>query len=87
MKREDIKFQIDQLRKDKIIFAVEATAFNMAAFLFLSFAFSFLQIAQNIAYGVAGVVLALPILYTIYMGVTNFQRFKKIKVLEKQIKL
>lgn len=88
MTKEDIKFKIDQLRKDKMIFALEASALSLAAFLFLSFAFSFLPaVSQNVAYGIAIVVLALPILYTIYAFVTNFMRYKKIVELEKKLKI
>lgn len=88
MKRDDIKFKIDQLRKDKMIFALEACALSLASFIFLSFAFSFLpSVSQNIAYAIAIIVLALPILYTIYMFVTNFMRYKKILELEKKLKL
>lgn len=88
MKREDIKFKIDQLRKDKMIFAIEACALSLACYLFLSFAFSFLPaVSQNIAYGIAIVVLALPILYTVYAFVTNFMRYKKIVELERKLKI
>lgn len=68
----DIQFQINQLRQDKIIYAVEAIAINLACFL------AFLVFQSYI-------VLFIGISYTIFMLWTNLQRLRKILRLEKQL--
>lgn len=83
MKKNDIQFQIDQLRKDKIIYAIESCAISLIAIVILmgSSAFVEVEVALWIVRGVVG----LAVLYILYMGVGNLIRLKKIKYLEKQI--
>jgi len=84
MNKEDIKFKIDQLRKDKIIYGVEAIATNLAVLLIVvlmgvlsvNFPFSQIVIGGSVVIGVG---------YTLYMGVGNFYRLKKVKELEKKL--
>ena len=84
MNKEDIKFKIDQLRKDKIIYGVEAIATNLAVILIVilmgvlsvNFPFSQIVIGGSVVIGVG---------YTLYMGVGNFYRLKKVKELEKKL--
>lgn len=84
MNNEDLKFKIDQLRKDKIIYGVEAVATNLAillilimlGFLALYTLFAKIVIISSVTVGVG---------YTIYMGIGNFYRLKKIKELEKKL--
>ncbi len=80
----EIQFTIDQLRKDKIIYAVEATAINMACVLAM-FASSLIP-WDKMPY-VAPAIPTIGILYTIYMGVGNFMRWRKIIALEKKLKI
>ena len=86
MKNKDaIMFQIDQLRKDKIIYAVDAMALDLGALLFLNFGFSVFPIPQEVAFSVATAVLTIPLLFTVYALVSNIFRHKKIKDLEKKL--
>ena len=75
------QFQISQLRQDKIIYALEAVAFNTASILAIII-IMYLRLPQIYILIVAGYSL----LYTLYMGLTNLDRLKKIKKLEKSLK-
>lgn len=80
MQKQDLQFQIDQLRKDKIIYAVEATATSVTAIIILgvlSYSSIFLDISQYVAY--------FAIAYWLYVMVSNFFRLQKIKQLESQL--
>ena len=80
MNQEQIRFQIDQLRKDKIIYAVEATATSVTAIIAIF-------LSMNWRYGVYLILAApLAILYWLYVMVSNFFRLQKIKQLESQLK-
>jgi len=82
--KEDIKFQIDQLRKDKIIYAVESVACSMAIFLLISF-LSVLDPESSGFVVPAGLIISIGYwLFTVY---GNTVRFIKIKDLEKKLKL
>lgn len=84
MNKEELKFKIDQLRKDKIIYGVEAVATDLAVLLIIilvdflspSYLISSIIITGSVVIGVS---------YTIFMGVTNFKRLQKIKELEKKL--
>lgn len=84
MKPEDIKYKIDQLRKDKIIYATEACAASLVCLLGLVGTDIYFR---NTVFEHIGVILFLTIAfgYTIYMGIGNFFRLKKIKELEKKL--
>lgn len=84
---DDVRFVIDQLRKDKIIYAVESVAINMVCILIMMFG-SFLSFLpyEKMQY-IVPVIPAFGILYTIYMGIGNFIRWRKIVELEKKLKL
>lgn len=82
MNKEDLKFQIDQLRKDKIIYATEATATNVICLLVYLFSQT-LPTSQGHVVGIGAIVLAVA--YTGYMGVGNFMRLRKVKELEKKV--
>lgn len=78
MNKQDLQFQIDQLRKDKIIYAAEATATSVTAVLgvFLS---TFWE------YGVYFIVLVpVAIFFWMYVMISNHFRLQKIKKLESQ---
>lgn len=86
MKNKDtLKFQIDQLRKDKIIYAVDATAINLGALLFISYGYDFIPIPQGLMITLGIVVFAFAILFTLYAVISNVFRYRKIKELEKKL--
>ena len=79
----DKQFMIQQLRMDKIIYATEATATAVSCLVGIMFASIFFHGLIQIA-----VVLILGFIclaYTLYMGLGNLQRLRKIKQLEKTL--
>jgi len=83
MKREELKFKIDQLRKDKIIYATEATATALVCM--LGFLFVNMYLENPIKYGISLFVLLVGVGYTLFMGIGNAIRLSKIKELEKKL--
>ena len=83
MELKKIKFTIDQLRKDKIIYATEATSTGIICV--LSFLFANCYFENPLKLIVSIFVLIVGIGYTIFMGIGNFFRLQKIKELEKKI--
>lgn len=72
------QFTIDQLRKDKIIYATESVATSITAIVVLViFSDYFHSISSLVGYFVAG--------YWLYVMVGNFFRLRKIKQLEAQL--
>lgn len=79
---QDLQFKIDQLRKDKMIYALEACAFSLLAMVLLLFA----SITPYIIMTVLGSAIAVfAIGFTIFMGLGNLKRLQKVKELEKQL--
>lgn len=83
--KEKIKFQIEQLRADNTTFAVQATAFNLAAFIFIAFGYSLIPIPTEFAITASAVIFVLAVGFTVYMAAGNFLRFRKIRGLEKKV--
>lgn len=83
MKNEEIKFIVDQLRKDKIIYATEATATVLVCI--FGFLFANLYFEGSIKYIISVILLFVGVGYTLYMGIGNFIRLSKIKKLEKKL--
>lgn len=83
MDNQSLKFTIDQLRKDKIIYAVEACATNLVCILVFIFSNTYFSgLFKNIVnYG----MLIIGVGYTLFMGVGNALRLSKIKKLEKEL--
>jgi hypothetical protein len=80
MKTPNLEFQISQLRLDKIIYAVEAGAFNLAAIVGVNLVM-YLRLAR-----VYVLIIALSALaFTLFMAIGNLQRLRKIKELEKNL--
>ncbi len=82
MKKEDLRFQIDQLRKDKMIYALESIAFT--------FIMELVYITLSVVLGysspsLAIMVCVLPLGYFVFMAIGNTRRFLKIRKLEKQL--
>ena len=86
MIRDDIKFEVDQLRKDKVIYATEAVAVNAAAILGVFGSIFLISVSVMIGYVLVAVCILIGVGYTIFMGVGNFKRLQKIKELEKKLK-
>lgn len=74
------QFAIDQLRKDKIIYATEATATSVTGLVALAIASS-AQNFQILSYYVGYFVVG----YWLYVMIGNFFRLRKIKQLEAQL--
>jgi hypothetical protein len=77
--KEDIRFEIDQLRKDKIIYAVESVAATLATLLLLNFV-----VDSKTTFGTISIIATLGYwLFTVY---GNTFRLLKIKKLEDKLK-
>lgn len=77
---KSIEFQIQSLRQDKIIYAVEAAAFNLAAIV----AVNTLLYLHAIRLYIIVVALA-ALCFTIFMAIGNLKRLRKIKQLEAKL--
>ena len=84
MTTDDNKFTIDQLRKDKIIYATESCATVLVCT--LAFLFSNQYFQQPLRDFVNVLVLITAVSYTIFMGIGNFIRLNKIQKFQKQLK-
>ncbi len=83
MKNDEIKFTIDQLRKDKIIYATEATATAVACILGLLFTNRYIN--NSVGFILNVLILIVGVGYTLFMGIGNANRLNKIKQLEKKL--
>mgnify|MGYP003394480497 CR=1 FL=1 len=84
MSKDDLQFQIDQLRKDKIIYGVEACATTLICLFGLHF--SIVYLTDPLRYKVNMALLAIAVIYTLYMGIGNAMRLMKVKKLEAELK-
>lgn len=75
MDKESLKFKIDQLRKDKIIYATEACATVLVCL--LGFTFSNEYLPKGLKDAVNILVLAVGAGYTVFMGIGNYFRLQK----------
>lgn len=73
---DKLQFQIDQLRKDKIIYATEAVATSTTAIVII-----LIMGKSNLTYCVG----IFAVLYWVYAMLTNFFRLRKIRQLESQL--
>lgn len=79
--KEDIKFEIDQLRQDKIIYATESVACTLAMFLFMFCIGSLFPSIVGTGIFVSALMIGFGYwLFTVY---GNTKRFIEIKKLEK----
>lgn len=81
---EELHFRIDQLRKDKIIFGVEAAAANLICL--FGFLFSNQYFVQPIKDFINLTLLLMSVSYMIYVIIGNTNRLKEIKKLERELK-
>lgn len=81
---EKLKFEIDQLRKDKIIYAIESCAVSLVCFVSMIFVNQyFADTARDL---VSTLLVLSAVGYAIFMGLGNFNRLRKVKKLEKLLK-
>ena len=80
-KKSSIQFQIDQLRKDKIIYAIESCATS----LILAFGYIFVEdfYSGKNAKHIQVLLFVIAFVYFLYMGIGNATRLKKIQELSK----
>lgn len=83
MNRAEQQFIIDQLRKDKIIYATEACATVLVSILGLLFSSMYFQGLLRDVVNVLSLFMGVG--YAIFMGISNFFRLKKIQKLEKEL--
>lgn len=86
MNKEETKYVIDQLRKDKMVYALEACAINTMCLLAIFLSGLVPAVAQFGLIVPIGISL-IGIVYTLYTVIGNIRRFLKIRKLEKKLKL
>jgi len=90
MTKEEIRFEIDQLRKDKIIYAVESIAVTGICIFSSFIVFIMLGDSLGIYYQTVNTIVFLiflvALLYFIFMVLGNTRRYLKVKHLEKSLK-
>ncbi len=80
---KNLQFTIAQLRQDKIIYAVEACALNLICLLIFFFSNQYLSGILRTVINVLDLIVAVG--YTLFMGIGNTIRFKKIITLQKKL--
>ena len=80
----NLQFEIDQLRKDKIIYAIESCATSLGAMVLLLLS-TLLARTMPFMSNIAILFAVFAIGYLIYMGVGNAKRLKKVRDLEKKL--
>ncbi|MFH2020820.1 MAG: hypothetical protein ABIJ34_05365 [archaeon] len=83
MKADELRFRIDQLRKDKMIYALESIAFTFIAE--LGYFLIAVITLQQYSFLLAFLALIPPTVYFLFMVVGNFSRLKEIKKLELEL--
>ena len=88
MAKADVQYQVDQLRKDKILYAVESAAVTLMVTLLVSslgfLGFMFPAVNQY-APMILQILLGSAVLFFLYMAVSNIVRCVKIIKLNKQL--
>lgn len=82
MKKQNLEFEIDQLRKDRMIYALESIALTFVielGYVFLSI------ITRKPLYLVAVLGFLISVGYFLFMMIGNLIRYKKIKKFEKTL--
>jgi hypothetical protein len=83
MTSQKVEFQIDQLRKDKIIYATESVAVSAVSLVVILGASLLLN--DNLTFWVQVSSMVMAVGYAVYMGVGNLRRLAKIKHLENEL--
>lgn len=85
-KEEKLKFQIAQLRQDKIIFATESVAATLVSMLVVAvILFIGFPIPNPLVLTLLLVFIVGAVGYWVYVSVGNMKRFNKIQQLEKEL--
>lgn len=84
MKKEDIQFRLDQLRKDKILFATEIVATNI--FGLFVFVFSNQYLEGNIKEVVNLVTFAASVIYSLYLTSKSLGKLMQLNKLEAKLR-
>ena len=82
---KDLEFQISQLRQDKIIYAIESVAINLACIVFSllsSLVANIVPLPGQLMFFLNIVIFTYGIGYTLYALFGNLNRLKLIKQLE-----
>jgi len=83
--KEEVKFQVDQLRKDKLIWATQSAATSLVG-LVLIFALGMILPTPILYIRVVLAILVIAVGCWLFMGISNLKRCKKIKQLERELK-
>lgn len=81
--KDQARFKISQLQRDKIIYAIESCAITLICF--FGFVFSFFYFDDPFKTWVNFSLLIIAVGYGLYMGIGNFRRLQKITELEKSL--
>ena len=82
MKKDEIMFRIDQLRKDKMIYALTSIALSFISEIFYFF---FALVTGKHSVALALICMILPVGYFLYFIVLGYDSSKKINELEKKL--
>lgn len=86
MNKEDLRFEIDQLKKDRIIISLQSIACSLAIFLLISF-MSVLDQSSSGFVVPAGLVVSVGYwLITIYMNIVKISKIQKLERLLKSMR-
>jgi hypothetical protein len=80
--KKDLRFEIDQLRKDKMIYSLESIALTFISELFY---FTFSVVTGSYSLVLAVICLLVPLVYFIYAMLGNLVRYRKIRELERKL--
>ena len=89
--KDDIRFEIDQLRKDKIIYKVESAALSLIALvIYFYIPVVFRDVITDPKYQQAvklwfSIILIIAVVFWMYTAIGNISRVKKIKELENKL--
>jgi hypothetical protein len=79
MNKLDLQFQIDQLRKDKMIYALESVATSLSAVISI-YVFTYWESGVYFI-----LMVPIAIIYWLYCLIGNYFRLQKIRKLESQL--
>lgn len=88
MKSQNLEFQISQLRQDKIIYAIESVAINLACVVFsllTSMVANIVPLPGQLMFFLNIAIFTYGIGYTLYALFGNLSRLKQIKQLEAKL--
>lgn len=81
--RENLKFKIDQLRKDKMIYALDSIAITFIAELI--YVYLSVSMGNGFSFLAATLVILFPLAFFVFAMAGNTMRYMKIKKLEDEL--